>query len=126
MVHGSCLYGTNTPASDRDFKAVYLPESRDMLLGRVKRSFNFNTKHEREKAVNGITAKNIAEDIDMEVLTLAHFFNMLEDGDPMALDMLFVNEGNILENSRIWKEIQHNTHRLICTKISRSLGYCYS
>jgi hypothetical protein len=126
MVHGSVLYGTNTPASDRDFKAIYLPESRDMLLGRVKHSFNFNSKYEREKAVNGITAKNIAEDIDMEVLTLAHFFSMLEDGDPMALDMLFVNEGNILETGPVWKEVQLNISRLVCTKISRSLGYCYS
>jgi hypothetical protein len=126
IVHGSRLYGTNTPSSDEDYKAIYLPEARDILLGRVKRSFHYNSKQQREKAVNGIMPKNISEDIDMEVLTLVHFFNMLEEGDPLVLDMLFVDGKSILVNSSIWEEIQQNKNRLICTKISRSLGYCYS
>jgi predicted nucleotidyltransferase len=36
MRFGSHLYGTATPESDLDFKGVYLPEARDILLQRVK------------------------------------------------------------------------------------------
>ena len=43
-VYGSRLYGTNTPTSDTDQKAVYLPELSDVLLGRKlqthKKRFN--------------------------------------------------------------------------------------
>lgn len=44
ITYGSRLYGTNTPTSDHDFKAVYLPSRRTMLLGKkadVKR-FRFD------------------------------------------------------------------------------------
>ena len=36
LTFGSHLYGTATPDSDLDIKAVYLPEPRDILLQRVK------------------------------------------------------------------------------------------
>ena len=40
MQFGSHVYGTNTPASDLDFKAVHLPPARDILLPRFgTRSF---------------------------------------------------------------------------------------
>lgn len=32
---GSHLYGTSTPNSDRDYKAIYIPEAIDILLGHV-------------------------------------------------------------------------------------------
>lgn len=44
MKFGSHLYGTETPSSNLDFKAVFLPSRSDILLGRVKESINVNTK----------------------------------------------------------------------------------
>ena len=32
MKFGSHLYGTSTPLSDTDYKAVYIPEARDIIL----------------------------------------------------------------------------------------------
>ncbi len=34
MQFGSHVYGTNVPTSDHDFKAIHLPEGRDILLQR--------------------------------------------------------------------------------------------
>src|SRR5581483_10870521 len=34
--HGSHLYGTNTETSDHDYKEVFVPSGRDILLGRIK------------------------------------------------------------------------------------------
>jgi len=39
VTYGSHLYGTSTPASDFDYKVVYLPEFRDVLLGRKLQTF---------------------------------------------------------------------------------------
>lgn len=33
---GSHLYGTSTPESDVDFKEIFVPPARDILIGNVK------------------------------------------------------------------------------------------
>lgn len=126
MIFGSHLYNTSTPNSDMDYKEVFVPEARDIILNTVRRSTQKNTKNDRERQVNGIIAKNTNEDTDTEYLTLVHFFNMLTNGDPMALDMLYAPDSRILENSAIWEVIRENKDKLICKDISRSMGYCYS
>ena len=35
-VHGSHLYGTSTPSSDRDYKGVHLPSGRELVLQRAE------------------------------------------------------------------------------------------
>lgn len=47
---GSHLYGTNTPASDHDYKSVFIPSAEDILLQRVKGSLGHKVKrNEGEK-----------------------------------------------------------------------------
>lgn len=41
VTYGSKLYGTSTPTSDDDFKTVYLPAKRDMLLGKPLKVLKF-------------------------------------------------------------------------------------
>lgn len=41
VTYGSHLYGTNTPTSDHDFKAVYLPSMRDLMLAKAPRVLRF-------------------------------------------------------------------------------------
>ena len=36
MKFGSHLYGTSTLLSDTDYKAVYIPEARDIILQRIQ------------------------------------------------------------------------------------------
>ncbi|WDR21760.1 hypothetical protein CPTAKMNP4_095 [Salmonella phage vB_SenM-AKM_NP4] len=42
---GSHLYGTSTPESDVDFKEIFVPNARDILLGRAMNHTNFNTNN---------------------------------------------------------------------------------
>lgn len=35
-VFGSHLYGLNTPTSDKDYKGIFLPHPRDILLGKAQ------------------------------------------------------------------------------------------
>lgn len=99
MRFGSHLYGTNTPESDLDIKAIYLPSARDILLQRVKPAV---TGH-REKAKG---EKNTADDTDFEAYSPAKFLNLLSEGQTVALDMLFAPPGAMLETpDAIWREI---------------------
>lgn len=58
MQFGSHVYGTtNLPTSDLDYKAVYIPSIRDIILQRPKNTITSHTKKD-------YTAKNTAGDID--------------------------------------------------------------
>ena len=39
ILYGSHLYGTDTKHSDRDYKGVYIPGWRDIILSKVGKSF---------------------------------------------------------------------------------------
>ncbi|WP_164712224.1 DNA polymerase beta superfamily protein [Methylobacterium currus] len=106
MTFGSHLYGTNTPASDRDFKGVHLPSAREMLLHQTQGSFSERTKEDR-------TAKNTADDIDFESFALHKWFGMLAKGDANALEMLFAPRDALLFWSEEWLAIQERRDRFV-------------
>ncbi len=87
---GSHLYGTATPASDLDFKGVYIPSARDILLQRVKGSVS----QHREKAEK---EKNLPGEIDSDTYSLQRFLGLVAEGQTVALDMLFAPSWAMLE-----------------------------
>jgi len=85
---GSHLYGTDTPASDRDWKGVHLPPARDILLQRIERTVSSKTKAD-------MTAKNTAADTDRESWALHQFFRLVSEGQtvaPPSPDMAFMDD----------------------------------
>lgn len=76
---GSHLYGTSTPASDLDFKSIYIPNARDILLGRVKGSIS--TKRPKLEG-----EKNFAGEVDEEAYSLQRFLGLVAEGQTVALD----------------------------------------
>lgn len=79
---GSHLYGTNVATSDEDFKGIYIPEQRDIILQRTKKVIQLNEKH-------STGTKNQAGDKDFEVFSFQEFIKLLMEGQTVALDMLF-------------------------------------
>lgn len=79
---GSHLYGTSTPASDLDLKAVHLPTARELLLQQVKGVRNDGTKADN-------TRRNTADDVDRESYALQKYLGLAAEGQTVALDMLF-------------------------------------
>lgn len=116
-VFGSYLYGTNTDNSDRDFKEIRLPPTRDILLQRA-----FKVIHSTTKEDNSV--KNGYEDVDTEVFSFQHFIKLMARGDTFALDMLFTPESKWLESSPIWENIQLHRPMLISKKSAGFVGYC--
>lgn len=115
---GSHLYGTATPASDIDFKSVYIPNSRDILLQRVKGSINKSRiKAEKEK--------NLPGEIEEESYSLQRYLELLSEGQTVALDILFAPEWSMTERAGgEWREIVDNRSRLLTKRSAAFVGYC--
>lgn len=113
---GSRLYGTATPDSDTDYKSVHLPAGPAILLHKTIPVISIKTKSDNSQ-------KNSAQDIDDESFTLHRFFDNLERGDIVALDMLFAPESNLLVKSAAWEAIQAVRPRLLTKDVKGAIGY---
>jgi len=116
VIFGSHLYGTNTLESDLDYKGVFLPSKEQILLGKIPKSINENTK-------KGNQLKNTSEDIDTEIYSLHYFIHLACEGETVALDMLHAPENMILEKSQIWDSIVQNRQRFYTKNLKAFIGY---
>jgi hypothetical protein len=114
---GSHLYGTSTPASDLDYKSVFVPCARDIILQRVKATVS----NQRPK---GMGEKNYAGEIDQESHSLQRFLDLAAEGQTVALDVLFSPLDAMVEAPSVeWLEIMANRHRLLTKKAASFVGY---
>lgn len=117
MMFGSALYGTSTPASDIDFKSVFVPSAKSILMQSAPKTIS----HSRPK---GIGEKNYAGEVDEEQISIQKFIHLAAEGQTMALDMLFAPDYAIIgEPSWEWREIIANRHRLLTRKSAAFIGY---
>ena len=93
-IAGSHLFGTNTPQSDTDYKGVFIPDAKDILLQRAKKSISTKTGSNE--------SKNTKDDIDVEFYSLQKFMEMLAQGQTVAIELLFTPANMILEKSPLW------------------------
>lgn len=116
---GSHLYGTNTPLSDADFKAIYLPKARDIVLGRVRH--NISTSRPKQEF-----EKNTKDDVDSETLSLGEYLRLLCEGQMMALDMLFAPDDFQVfkgKDYHLFQTIYDNKDKLLSKGIVSFIGY---
>lgn len=117
---GSHLYGTNTENSDLDMKAIYLPEAKDILLGRYKKTISTS----RPKRVN---ERNTKDDIDIEVFSLDRFLQLLMEGQTVALDMIFAPDENVTykdpDYGFIWDRIKTNKLEFLTKNVKAFISY---
>jgi hypothetical protein len=115
---GSHLYGTATPASDDDFKSVFVPAAEDILLQRIRPTIN----QKRPKAHG---EKNVAGDVDREAIALHRFLELAAEGQTMALDMLFAPSWAMtMCDGIVWPALLQNRHKLLSRRAGGFLGYC--
>lgn len=119
---GSHLYGTNTPESDTDFKGIYLPTAREIVLGNYKKTI----AKSRPKAS---CERNTKDDIDIEIFSLDRFLELLMEGQTVALDILFAPNKVYTNNyyggtyEHIWLEIYRNKEKLLTRNVNAFVGY---
>lgn len=125
-VFGSHLYGTATPASDTDFKAVELPTRREILLLK-----DFGTRNEGTKPSGGaFTEKNTPSDVDREIYSLMKFCKLLADGNTVALDMLFATPAIVAGDvagscdDKVWTRLWLMRRKFLSRNCAAFVGYC--
>lgn len=114
-VFGSHLYGTSTPDSDRDFKAVHVYSLSEIVLKQDKAHFDKNTNNK---------SKNSKDDVDFESYELRHFINECLIGDTHCHNMIWTPEHLLVETSDVWKELIANREKLKTNKMGSYMGYC--
>ncbi len=109
---GSHLYGTDTPTSDRDYKGIFMPTEKQILLNKIPKSIRFDT--------NKTNKKNSTEDIDCELYSLHYFFDLAKKGETVSIDML---HSSPIISSKIWKDIFAFRSNFYCTNMKSLMGY---
>lgn len=118
MKFGSALYGTELPTSDADFKGVFIPSGRDIIMQTTpsQQSYNSNLKK---------NTKNTPNDIDVESFSLKRYFELLYQGQTIAFDMLFTPQQYWTAPAMSeWHEVLENRNKLLHKKIGAFVGYC--
>ncbi len=78
---GSKLYGTDTENSDTDYKGIFIPSKKSVLLKKDKNVYVHNT--------NNSKTKNSKEDVDLTLHSVYEFFNHLLKSETGSIDILF-------------------------------------
>ena len=115
MKFGSHLYGTYTDDSDVDYKGVFLPSKKDILLNSVPKCRSYST--------NSDLRKNDSSDIDEEIYSLHYFLKLACDGQTVAMDMLHAPRSMLIESSDTWKRIVKQRHRFYTKNLNSFISY---
>lgn len=115
MKFGAHLYGTATDTSDIDYKGVFRPSRRQLLLGRIPKCRSFTTGDD--------LSKNTAGDVDEDIYSLHHFIKLACEGQTVAMDMLHAPEAALVVTSDTWKTIVKERHRFYTKRLGTFVDY---
>lgn len=99
VLYGSHAHGTNTPASDEDWRGVYLLPTRDLVgLGRPATTWE------------GKRDDGLEDEVYWE---LAHFCNLLLKGNPNIVGMLYAPDDVVKNVHPAFSPICENRHLML-------------
>jgi hypothetical protein len=116
---GSKLYGTDNPNSDTDYKGIFIPSRRDVLLKRDMEHYNFNS--------NDTNTRNSKEDIDLQLFSIYKFFHLLKKGETGAMDILFSmfrKDTQVYSDKAFTQTVMENYQKFYNRNLHSFIGYC--
>lgn len=120
MEFGSSVYDTRLSTSDTDYKGIYIPETKNILLGKVKHTIVQTTKTDK-------SVRNTSEDVDTELFSLQQYLKLVLEGQTVAVDILFTPEKFYVEGpSYTWLVLKKNKDKLLHSGYNGFINYCYS
>lgn len=114
-IFGSHLYGLNTENSDTDYKGIYLPTKKQILLSTAPAVCDLSTKQSSQ-------IKNTKDDTDFTIYSLSKFVHLACCGDAVAIDMLHSSE-NLCGKNEIWDYLHSNRTKFYSKNMSAYAGY---
>jgi len=115
MKFGSHLYGTDTEDSDVDYKGVFLPTKKEILLNNIPKCLSFSTGNDLKK--------NNPDDVDEEIYSLHYFLKLACDGQTVAMDMLHAPDKMLIESSDLWRNIVDQKNRFYTKNLNSFVNY---
>ena len=112
--HGSHLYGTDTPTSDMDLKGVFMPSVKQIMLGKIPKCYNYQSKKDSE-------GKNTENDIDVELFSLHYFIELACKGETISIDMLHATDAIVW--TAVWNELYEQRARFYTKDMRAFVGY---
>jgi len=79
---GSHFYGTASKNSNLDYRGIYLPSLKSLILTKAPQHYSFTTNRDKY-------AKNTLQDCNIQFRSLYFFFDKLRQGEINAIDVLF-------------------------------------
>ena len=119
--HGSHLYGTNTENSDLDFKTIFLPNRKDIILEKAPRSIQLTAQDNSKK--------NEAGELDHSAMSVNEFVRQAARGEMIAIDLLHAPwDGVPIEQvdtaaGRFMLRLQANRHLFYSKDMKSYAGY---
>ena len=107
-IHGSWLYGLNTPESDIDLKAIYLPSAKQLVRGEALKTYNY---------------KNDELDIEIEIKSVSSFLKSAASCDTNCVDLLHAPDEMVLFETDLWKSIKSYKSGLYAKNMKGIVGY---
>ncbi|MFK5975511.1 MAG: nucleotidyltransferase domain-containing protein [Sulfurovum sp.] len=117
--YGSKLFGTDNPNSDTDYKGIFIPSQRAVLLKKDIEHYNYNS--------NATNTKNGKEDVDLQLYSIYKWFNLLKKGETGALDLLFSlfrEDTQEYVDEAFVTVMQKNYKRFYNRHLHSFVGYC--
>jgi len=105
-VFGSNLYGLATPKSDIDYKGVYLPSNKSLILQTAKETIETHT-----------------DEMDTTLFSIGKFVKNLAKSDTVSMDMLHTPTKFTLESTPLWGELRSYRSDLYCKNMRGTLEY---
>ena len=119
---GSHLYGTALVGSDQDYKIVYMPSARNILLQCADK-----LDPEEMPAIVKQLKKDaeLTDDPDVEFMSYRQFLKLLCQGQTNAMDMFFApRKFHVSEPEPEWYSVQVQADRWISKNSTAFVGYC--
>lgn len=105
---GSHLYGTATETSDEDYKGIYLPTKRQLLLNKIPKTYSLPK----------------TSGVDLQIWSIHHWFKLACNGEAESIDLIHApNDSLIMQNDGIWSILRANRKKLYKKNMNAYLGY---
>lgn len=105
---GSSMYGTTTPASDRDYLGVYVPTERQLLLNNYPKQVSLPKD----------------SGLDLQIWSIHYFLKLAMQGETMAIDLTHAPEHCIVAwEPEVWGFIQKNRTKFYTKSMKSFVSY---
>jgi predicted nucleotidyltransferase len=103
---GSHLYGLERPESDTDYKGIYVPKLKEVIMARCKHTVEYTS-----------------DTVDTSYYSIGKFVTILSKNDTVSMDMLHTPNQFVIQKDTHWEAMQANRADVYCKNMRGLLGY---